>query len=115
MISTSGNGTVWESGATISEMTAMATSLINQVDAFLININSQRANLGAVQNRFESIIENGQNVSQQLSASRSRIEDADYAAETAALTKAQILQQAGTTVLAQANQAPQSVLQLLQG
>ena len=115
MIGTVGNGQVYGAGATIAEMTAMATSLIGQVDAFLIEVNTQRANLGAIQNRFDSIIRNGQNIAEQLSASRSRIEDADFAAETARLTKFQILQQAGTTVLSQANSAPQSVLSLLQG
>ncbi len=115
MLNTAGNGQVYSTGATIAQMTAMATSLINQVDAFLINVNTQRANLGAIQNRFESIIRNGQNIAEQLSSSRSRIEDADFAAETARLTKSQILQQAGTTVLAQANAVPQNVLALLQG
>ncbi|MFK5985473.1 MAG: flagellin [Pseudomonadota bacterium] len=109
------NGRVFQSGATLAEMTTMATSLINQVDAFLIDVNTQRANLGAIQNRFDSIMRNGQNISEQLSSSRSRIEDADFAAETARLTKMQILQQAGTTVLAQANSVPQNVLSLLQG
>jgi len=115
MIVSAGNGQVYAAGATISTMTAMATSLIGQVDTFLAEVNTQRANLGAIQNRFESIIRNGQNIAEQLSASRSRIEDADFAAETAQLTKMQILQQAGTTVLAQANSQPQSVLSLLQG
>jgi flagellin len=115
MVATAGNGQVYQAGATISAMTAMATSLIGQVDTFLAEVNTQRANLGAIQNRFESIIRNGQNIAEQLSSSRSRIEDADFAAETARLTKFQILQQAGTTVLAQANSAPQSVLSLLQG
>ena len=120
MIGTVGNGQVYEAGLTpastaIAQMTAMATSLIGQVDVFLAEVNTQRANLGAIQNRFDSIIRNGQNISEQLSASRSRIEDADFAAETARLTKFQILQQAGTTVLSQANSSPQSVLSLLQG
>jgi len=115
MMSTARNGAVWGPNMTIGEMTTMATSLINQVDSFLVMVNTQRANLGAAQNRFESIIRNGQNIAEQLSASRSRIEDADFAQETAALTKAQILQQAGTTVLAQANAVPNNVLSLLQG
>ncbi len=110
-----GKGRVYSAGATIAEMTDMATSLIAQVDEFLITVNKERANLGAIQNRFESIIRNGQNIAEQLSASRSRIEDADFAQETARLTKTQILQQAGTTVLAQANAVPQNVLSLLQG
>ena len=110
-----GGATVYISGATITAMTNAALSLIGKVDDMLQVINTQRAILGAVQNRFESVIRNGENISEQLSASRSRIEDADFAKETAALTKAQILQQAGTTVLSQANAVPQSVLALLQG
>src|SRR3546814_3498205 len=72
-----------------------------------------RSTLGAIQNRFESTISNLQAVSQNLSASRSRIQDTDFAAETAALSRAQILQTAGITVLSQANSSPQAVLQLL--
>ncbi|MBF0266522.1 MAG: flagellin [Gammaproteobacteria bacterium] len=98
-----------------NELTNRALSLISLCDQFLVEVNSQRAHLGAAQNRFEAVIRNGQNVSEQLSASRSRIIDADFAAETARLTKTQILQQAGTSVLSQANQVPQSVLQLLGG
>ena len=109
------SATVYVSNATISTMTAAALSLIGRTDNLLQVINTQRAILGATQNRFESVIRNGENISEQLSASRSRIQDADFAKETAALTKAQILQQAGTTVLSQANAVPQSVLALLQG
>ena len=74
-----------------------------------------RADLGAIQNRFGSVISNLATTSENLSASRSRIRDTDYARETAELTRAQILQQAGTAMVAQANQVPQSVLTLLQG
>ncbi len=110
------SATVYVAGATtIGQMTNAALSLIGRTDNLLQVINTQRAILGAVQNRFESVIRNGENISEQLSASRSRIQDADFAKETAALTKAQILQQAGTTVLSQANAVPQSVLALLQG
>jgi len=77
-------------------------------------VNGLRANLGAIQNRFESTITNLQTVSENLSASRGRILDADFAAETANLTKAQVLQQAGVAVLAQANAQPQLALSLLQ-
>ncbi len=98
-----------------NSMTSAALSLIGKVDEILQVVNTQRAILGATQNRFESVIRNGENIAEQLSASRSRIQDADFAKETAALTKAQILQQAGTTVLSQANAVPQSVLSLLQG
>ncbi len=73
-----------------------------------------RANLGAVQNRFESTISNLGNVSENVSAARSQIQDADFAAETSALTRAQILQQAGVAMLSQANSQPQMVLSLLQ-
>ena len=91
-----------------------ATKALNAVDAALKTINSSRADLGAVQNRFTSTIANLQTTSENLSASRSRIRDADYAKETAELTRTQILQQAGTAMLAQANTSTQSVLSLLQ-
>jgi flagellin len=71
--------------------------------------------MGAVQNRLESTIANGQTTAENLAASRSRIQDADYAAETAQLTRAQILQQAGVAMLAQANALPNNVLALLRG
>ena len=83
------------------------------IDAALENIDSQRAELGAAQNRFDSTISNLKNVAENASAARGRIQDTDYAAETANLTKNQILQQAGTAILAQANQLPQAVLSLL--
>ncbi len=92
---------------------AKAQALIDNVDTFLQSVNTERATLGAVQNRFESVIRNGENSATNLAAARSRIEDADFAQETANLTKYQILQQAGTSVLAQANALPQSVLGLL--
>lgn len=87
---------------------------ISQVDSALTAVNSARATLGAVQNRFESVVTSVQTTSENLSAARSRIRDADFAAETANLTRAQILQQAGTAMLSQANSAPQNVLSLLQ-
>ncbi len=90
-----------------------AQSMISNVDNMLSSVNTQRATLGAVQNRFESVIRNGENASTNLASSRSRIEDADFAQETANLTKYQILQQAGVSVLSQANALPQSVLGLL--
>jgi flagellin len=92
---------------------ANANTAITRVDAALSTISSMRGSLGAIQNRFESTINNLQSVSENLSASRSRIQDADFAAETALLTRAQILQQAGTAILAQANAVPQNVLSLL--
>jgi flagellin len=93
---------------------AGAQSAIQLVDSSLTSINSPRATLGAVQNRFESVVRSVQTTAENLSASRSRIVDADFAAETANLTRAQILQQAGTAILAQANALPQNVLSLLQ-
>jgi flagellin len=93
---------------------AGAQLAISQVDSALTSINSARATLGAVQNRFESVVTSVQTTSENLSAARSRIRDADFAAETANLTRAQILQQAGTAMLSQANSAPQNVLSLLQ-
>lgn len=91
-----------------------AQSALAVIDSALAAVSSQRADLGAMQNRFESTISNLQTTSENVSAARSRIQDADFAAETAALTKAQILQQAGTSVLSQANSLPQNVLSLLQ-
>jgi flagellin len=86
---------------------------IQQADAALSQVNGARATLGAVQNRFENTVANIQITSENLSAARSRITDTDFAAETAALTRAQILQQAGNAMLSQANQLPQQVLALL--
>ena len=90
-----------------------AATAMKRVDAALATIDSIRGGLGAVQNRFESTIANLQNVSENLSAARSRILDADIAQETSAMTKNNILQQAGVSILAQANQAPQLALSLL--
>ena len=98
----------------ISTVTGANTAL-TAIDAALTQINSSRAALGAIQNRFSSTIDNLQTNSENLSASRSRIIDADFAAETANLSRSQILQQAGTAMVAQANQLPQNVLKLLQG
>ncbi|WP_397607479.1 flagellin [Silanimonas sp.] len=83
------------------------------IDKALTTVNGARADLGAVQNRFQSVVANLNTSSENLTASRSRIRDADYAKETAELTRTQILQQAGTAMLAQANQIPQNVLSLL--
>jgi flagellin len=91
-----------------------SNAAIDAIDSALTSINSARADLGAIQNRFESVVTNLQTTSENLSASRSRIQDTDFAAETANLTRAQILQQAGTAMLAQANALPQNVLSLLQ-
>ena len=93
---------------------AGANAAIISVDAALDTINSSRAELGAIQSRFESVVSNLSVTSENLSAARSRIQDADFAAETAALTRDQILQQAGISILSQANSQPQLVLSLLQ-
>ena len=90
-----------------------AQAALAVVDAALSQINASRADLGAYQNRFESTISNLTTTAENLTASRSRIQDADFAAETASLTRAQILQQAGVAMLAQANQLPNTVLSLL--
>lgn len=92
---------------------ASSNTLINSVDSALKQVDDMRAQLGAVQNRLDSTISNLQSVSENVSASRSRTLDADFALETANLTKAQILQQAGVSMLAQANQLPQTALSLL--
>ncbi|MEG0194831.1 MAG: flagellin [Stenotrophomonas sp.] len=91
-----------------------AQKALSIVDKALESVNSVRADLGAIQNRFTSVVANLQTSSENLSASRSRIRDTDFAKETAELTRTQILQQAGTAMLAQANQVPQNVLSLLQ-
>ncbi len=90
-----------------------ANAAITSIDAALATVNSSRASLGAIQNRFESVVSSLGERSENLSAARSRIRDADFAMETAQLTRGQILQQAGTAMLAQANSLPQSVLSLL--
>jgi flagellin len=93
--------------------TALATVITN-IDAAIDKVNSERATLGASQNRFSAVITNLQSSVENQSAARSRIMDADFATETANMSRAQILQQAGTAMVAQANQLPQQVLKLLQ-
>ncbi len=93
---------------------AGADTAMQSMDAALDAVNSARAELGAIQNRFSSVVASLTTQSENLEAARSRIRDADFAAETANLTRAQILQQAGTAMLAQANALPQNVLSLLQ-
>jgi len=90
-----------------------ASSAITTIDLALSTVNNTRASLGAYQNRFSSVVSSLQTTSENLTASRSRIQDTDFAAETATLSRAQILQQAGTAMLAQANQLPSSVMSLL--
>ncbi len=100
-------------GGNITDATTSATAM-NNIDAALTRVNSERALHGATQNRFEAIIGTLQVAAENQSAARGRIMDADFAAETSALSRAQILQQAGTAMVAQANALPQQVLQLLQ-
>jgi len=100
--------------ATIAVSTAaQASTAIAAVDAALVKVNTTRADLGAKQNRFSSVIRSNDNTAQNLSASRSRVLDTDYAAESAALAKSSVLQQASSSMLAQANQQPQIALSLL--
>ncbi|SER41871.1 flagellin [Vreelandella subterranea] len=94
-------------------VTEKERSSLSDLDSALSDVDALRSDLGAIQNRMESSIENLSTTETNLSAARSRIEDADYAVEVANMTRAQILQQAGTSVLAQANQIPQNVLSLL--
>ncbi|MGL5813390.1 MAG: flagellin [Aeromonas sp.] len=93
---------------------SQAQEVLGAVDAMLTVVDSKRAELGAVQNRLDSTIRNQSNISENVSAARSRIRDADFATETANMTKQNILQQAASSILAQANQRPQSALSLLQ-
>lgn len=114
-VSTNGNNGQLSSVANIDMTTQTgANDALSVIDKAIAKIDNIRSKLGAVQNRFESTITNLSNVSENISSSRSRILDADFAAETAALTKAQIIQQAGLSMLSQANQLPQSALSLLQ-
>ncbi len=92
---------------------ANSNDAISRIDAALKSVSDLRSTFGAIQNRFESTVTNLATTAENLSAARSRILDADFAAETANLTRAQILQQAGTAILAQANAIPQNVLSLL--
>lgn len=92
-----------------------AQNVLAAADAMLAIVDSKRAELGAVQNRLDSTIRNQANISENVSAARSRIRDADFAIETANMTKENILQQAASSILSQANQRPQAALQLLKG
>ena len=103
---------VWKTGNLANSVTA-ANNAIAGLDSAITVVNTKRAELGAMTNRLEYAADNLANVSQNTSASRSRVLDADYAAETTELARTQIIQQAGTAMLSQANQAAQSVLALL--
>jgi len=106
-----------ESGSSISGMSvstsAAAEVAIDTIDGALATVTDARASFGAYENRLNSTVSNLSNIVENTSAAQSRIQDADFAAEAAALARAQILQQAGTAMLAQANAAPQNVLSLL--
>jgi flagellin len=101
-------------GADSAAAEATFTAALSAIDDALNAINSTRADLGAVQNRLTSTINNLQNINENAEAARGRVQDTDFAAETAQLTKQQTLQQASTSILAQANQLPSAVLKLLQ-
>ncbi|MFY9961084.1 flagellin, partial [Pseudomonas sp.] len=104
--------TIAGSDSTIAETNFSAA--MDAIDGALADIGNARADLGAVQNRLTSTINNLQNINENADAARGRVQDTDFAAETAQLTKQQTLQQASTSVLAQANQLPSAVLKLLQ-
>ena len=104
-------------GRAVIDSTASATTtatVIDNIDTAIDAVNAERATMGASQNRFDAVISNLQSSVENQSAARSRIMDADFASETANMSRAQILQQAGTAMVAQANQLPQQVLKLLQ-
>ena len=117
-----GTNAVVAAGATLNSVSGIDVSTVNGsnnalkvLDSALAAVNGQRASFGALQSRFETAVSNLESTSENLSASRSRIQDTDFAAETAKLTRGQILQQAGTAMLAQANSLPNGVLSLLRG
>jgi flagellin len=113
LVSTSTAGTLDKVSDIDVSTTKGANDALSVIDAALQSINNSRADMGALQNRFTSTISNLQTSSENMSAARSRIQDTDFAAETANMTRNQILQQAGTAMLAQANQLPNSVMSLL--
>ena len=111
-----GVNTIFGTAATLSVSSqSNAQSVLGAVDKMIARVDSKRAELGAIQNRMESTIRNQANIAENVSAARSRIRDADFAQETATLTQYNILQQAASTVLGQANQRPNGALQLLRG
>jgi len=114
-----GQSAMGDSGTDISAAVltsrSAASNAITAMDAAIVSMNTQRGKLGAVSNRLDSTVANLTNISTNLSGGKGRIEDADFAAETTNLAKAQILQQASTAMLAQANASKQNVLSLLQG
>jgi flagellin len=113
-VATMDTSTLGVNGLAVSTA-ASASAAIASIDAAITTVNQARANMGAIQNRLEQTISRLNLTAENLQAAESRIRDADMAAEMISFTKSQILQQSGTAMLAQANQAPQSVLSLLQG
>jgi flagellin len=113
MVSDSNVTTVTMDTTSLASGGSTASAMITSIDTALADINTQRANYGSAEAEFQGVISNLQTGVTNQSAAQSRIQDADYAAETANLTRSQILQQAGTAMLAQANALPQSVLKLL--
>ncbi|MEO5327801.1 MAG: flagellin FliC [Magnetococcus sp. THC-1_WYH] len=113
MGATSSNFKLYSATATAAQTQSLANTLIGRVDSALDSVSDIRSTLGSYQNRFDAVIANLSNMVENTSAARSRILDADIATETANLTRNAILQQAGTAILAQANQQPQIALQLL--
>jgi len=111
---TLGDGTTTIAAIDVTDDTQTTKTRLDAIDGAIESIDSKRATFGAVQNRFDNTIANLQNIGENVSAARGRIQDTDFAAETANLSKNQILQQAGTAILAQAKQLPQAVLSLLQ-
>ncbi|MBU6957433.1 flagellin FliC [Pseudomonas sp. CVAP len=109
-----GSGTTVLTGASLAAAGSAIDGAITAIDAAIASVGAVRANLGAAQNRLTSTISNLQNVNENATAALGRVQDTDFAAETAQLTKQQTLQQASTSVLAQANQLPSAVLKLLQ-
>jgi flagellin len=109
------SGSLTATGTVNVSSSGAASAAIASMDASIRTVTNTRATFGSVQNRFEAVIANMQAFTENLSASRSRIMDADFASETAQLTRNQILQQAGTSILGQANQVPQAALSLLRG
>jgi flagellin len=113
------NGGFGASGLNVADTSvlseAQASAAMTSITQAISTVDAQRADLGALQNRFQSTIRNLSNISENVSAARSRIRDTDFAVETAELTRWQIIQQASVTILGQANQRPQAALSLLQG
>lgn len=112
-LATAAGTTVIDSATASISSVANAQSMITMLGSMIAAVDTKRAELGAIQNRFTSTISNLGNITENVQAARSRIRDADFAEETAAMTSNQILQQASTTILSQANQRPQAALSLL--